>query len=141
MVPYLDLKAQYKEIKDEINHALQRVLDSAQFVLGPEAKAFEEEFAAFSGVKHGIGVNSGTSALHLALLVKMGQLGPQALAAYPTTWQEAVKAAPVQGLTGLIRGLARARRLRASQVNWQSTLDHLMMQLLEERIKWRQLSA
>ena len=68
MVPYLDLKAQYKEIKDEINHALQRVLDSAQFVLGPEAKAFEEEFAAFSGVKHGIGVNSGTSALHLALL-------------------------------------------------------------------------
>ncbi len=80
-------------------------------------------------------------ALHLALLVKTGQLGPQSLAAYPTTWQEAVKAAPVQGLTGLIRGLARARRLRASQVNWQSTLDHWMMQLLEERIKWRQLSA
>lgn len=80
-------------------------------------------------------------ALHLALLVKTGRLGPEALDAYPKTWRESVAAAPVQGLTGLMHGIAQARRLRASQVNWQSTLDHLMMRLLEERIKWRQLSA
>lgn len=68
MVPFLDLKTQYLEIKPEILRAIEQVLDRTQFVLGSEVKAFEEEFAAYCGVKHGIGVNSGTSALHLALL-------------------------------------------------------------------------
>jgi len=68
MIPFLDLKAQYASIKDDINLAVGRVLESTQFVLGPEVAAFEEEFAAFSGARHGIAVNSGTSALHLALL-------------------------------------------------------------------------
>ncbi|NLV59549.1 MAG: hypothetical protein GXY67_12390 [Clostridiales bacterium] len=80
-------------------------------------------------------------ALRLALLVKTGQLSPGALQGYPKPWQEAVDAAPIQGLTGLMHAIAQARRLRASQVNWQSTLDHLMMKLLRERMKWRQLSA
>ena len=68
MIPFLDLKAQYRSIKQEIDHAVLSVLDSAQFVLGPEVAAFEEEFAAFSGARHGVAVNTGTSALHLALL-------------------------------------------------------------------------
>lgn len=68
MIPFLDLKAQYRSIRSEIDEAVTRVLDSASFVLGPEVAAFEEEFAAYSGARHGIGVNSGTSALHLALL-------------------------------------------------------------------------
>jgi dTDP-4-amino-4,6-dideoxygalactose transaminase len=68
MIPYLDLKAQYKSIKPEIEEAVMRVLDSAHYVLGPEVEAFEQEFAAFSGAAHGVAVNSGTSALHLALL-------------------------------------------------------------------------
>jgi len=67
-VPYLDLKAQYAGIKSEINDALARVLDSCQFVLGPEVAAFEQEFAAYCGTSECIAVNSGTSALHLALL-------------------------------------------------------------------------
>jgi len=67
-VPYLDLKAQYRSIKPEIDQAIARVLESCQFVLGPEVAAFENEFAAYCGTTDCIAVNSGTSALHLALL-------------------------------------------------------------------------
>jgi dTDP-4-amino-4,6-dideoxygalactose transaminase len=68
VIPLVDLKAQYASIKPEIDAAIQRVLDSGQFTLGSEVAAFEEEFAAYSQAESGIGVNSGTSALHLALL-------------------------------------------------------------------------
>jgi dTDP-4-amino-4,6-dideoxygalactose transaminase len=67
-VPFVDLKQQYTAIKDEILAAVANVFESTQFVLGKEVAAFEEEFARFCGVKHCVGVNSGTSALHLALL-------------------------------------------------------------------------
>ena len=73
-VPYLDLKAQYQSIKPEIDAAIARVLDSCQFVLGPEVAAFEQEFAAYCGTAECIALNSGTSALHLALLA--GGVGP-----------------------------------------------------------------
>ncbi len=68
MIPFIDLKAQYASIKEEIQAAVNATLASTQFTLGKEVAAFEEEFAAYSGGKFGIGVNSGTSALHLALL-------------------------------------------------------------------------
>jgi dTDP-4-amino-4,6-dideoxygalactose transaminase len=68
MIPFLDLKAQYQSIKGEIIPVVESVLESAQFVLGPEVAAFEQEFAAFSGSRHAVAVNTGTSALHLALL-------------------------------------------------------------------------
>lgn len=68
MIPFLDLKAQYASIEGEILAAVSRTLSSTQWILGQEVAAFEEEFAAFSGARFGIGVNSGTSALHLALL-------------------------------------------------------------------------
>ena len=67
-VPFMDLKLQYAAIRDEILPAVAKVLESAQFVLGSEVAAFEEEFAAFCGAQHGVAVNTGTSALHLALL-------------------------------------------------------------------------
>jgi len=67
-VPYLDLRAQYQSIKPEIDAAIARVLDSCQFVLGAEVAAFEREFAAYCGTAECIALNSGTSALHLALL-------------------------------------------------------------------------
>ena len=63
-----DLKTQYRNLKPEIDAAIARVIESSAFILGPEVAAFEEEFAAYSGAAAGIGVNSGTSALHLALL-------------------------------------------------------------------------
>ncbi len=68
VIPFGDLKTQYHSIKEEIDQAIARVLESSQFILGDEVAAFEEEFAAYSGARFGIGVNSGTSALHLALL-------------------------------------------------------------------------
>ncbi len=74
MIPFVDLKAQYASIRDEVNAAIQGVLDSCQFTLGPEVAKFEEEFAAYSGASMGIGVNTGTSALHLALLA--ADVGP-----------------------------------------------------------------
>jgi dTDP-4-amino-4,6-dideoxygalactose transaminase len=67
-VPYLDLKAQYRSIKPEIDAAIARVLDSCQFVLGAEVDGFEQDFAAYCGTTECIALNSGTSALHLALL-------------------------------------------------------------------------
>jgi dTDP-4-amino-4,6-dideoxygalactose transaminase len=68
MIPYVDLKAQYRSIKAEIDAAVSEVLESSQFVLGKEVAAFEQEFAAYCESSHAVGVNSGTSALHLALL-------------------------------------------------------------------------
>ena len=68
MVPFLDLKAQHEQMKPEIDAAVMRVIDSAQFVLGPEVAAFEERFAGYCGVQYCAALNSGTSALHLALL-------------------------------------------------------------------------
>jgi dTDP-4-amino-4,6-dideoxygalactose transaminase len=68
MIPFVDLKAQYASIKTEVNAAIQGVLDSCQFTLGSEVAAFEQEFASYCQAQHGIGVNTGTSALHLAML-------------------------------------------------------------------------
>src|SRR5215510_8684171 len=68
MIPMADLKAQYFALKGEIDEAVGRVLTNAHFVLGPEVSAFEKEFARYQQADEAIGVNSGTSALHLALL-------------------------------------------------------------------------
>ncbi|MBG1271561.1 DegT/DnrJ/EryC1/StrS family aminotransferase [Nostoc sp. WHI] len=68
MIPFVDLKTQYLSIKDEIDTAVLKVLESTQFVLGNEVKALEEEFADYCNADYGIAVNTGTSALHLALL-------------------------------------------------------------------------
>jgi len=66
-IPLVDLKAQYLSIKKEIDEAIQKVLDSSNFILGEEVKKFEEEFADFCNAKYAIGVSSGTDALYLAL--------------------------------------------------------------------------
>ena len=67
-IPIVDLKAQYHTIKDEVDAAIQRVLQQGQFILGPDVRAFEEEIAAYCGTKFAVGVASGTDALRLALL-------------------------------------------------------------------------
>ena len=68
MIPFVDLKAQYATIKPEIDAAIQTVFNTCQFTLGAEVEEFEKEFASYSGSANGVGMNSGTSALHLALL-------------------------------------------------------------------------
>src|SRR5579863_4930931 len=78
-VPYLDLKAEYRSIKQEIDAAIAGVLESAQFILGTEVAGFEREFAAYCGAKECIALNSGTSALHLALLAAGVQPGDEVI--------------------------------------------------------------
>ncbi len=68
MIPMVNLKAQYTDIKDEIEIGLAQTLSNCTFILGKNVQAFEKEAASYLGVKHTIGVASGTDALHLALL-------------------------------------------------------------------------
>jgi dTDP-4-amino-4,6-dideoxygalactose transaminase len=68
MIPMVNLKAQYIEIKDEIETGLAQTLNNCSFILGENVQTFEKEAADYLGVKHTIGVASGTDALHLALL-------------------------------------------------------------------------
>ncbi|HET8567541.1 MAG TPA: DegT/DnrJ/EryC1/StrS family aminotransferase [Candidatus Limnocylindria bacterium] len=66
-IPLVDLRAQYATIRDEVRAAIDEVLDGMQLTIGPNVKAFDQEFAAFCGTKHAIGVGSGTDALQLAI--------------------------------------------------------------------------
>ncbi|MEJ7708842.1 MAG: DegT/DnrJ/EryC1/StrS family aminotransferase [Pyrinomonadaceae bacterium] len=68
IVPFVDLQIQYHQIKDEIDGAINRVLSRSTFILGPEVEAFESEFAAYVGARFCVGVNSGTAAIHLAVM-------------------------------------------------------------------------
>lgn len=79
MIPFVDLKAQYLSIKEEIDHAIAGVLDSCHFILGEEVESFEREFASYCQAEHALGVNSGTSALHLALLAAGIQPGDEVI--------------------------------------------------------------
>jgi dTDP-4-amino-4,6-dideoxygalactose transaminase len=69
VIPLVDLIAQQRSILDELQTAVSSVVASGTYVLGEEVEAFEREFAAYCGTRYAIGVNSGTSALHLALIV------------------------------------------------------------------------
>jgi len=91
MIPYLDLKAQYQSLKPEFDAALTSVLESGQYVLGKEVGAFEEEFASYCQSRHAIGVNTGTSALHLALLAAGIQPGDEVITV-PNTFVATVAA-------------------------------------------------
>jgi len=73
-VPYLDLAAQLRGIRKDIDAALARTLDNCSFCLGPDVTQFEKDFAQFCGAKHCLGFNSGTSALHVAM--KLLNVGP-----------------------------------------------------------------
>jgi len=66
-IPFVDLKTQYQNIREEIDPAIQDVVSSGWFVGGPRLKAFEEAFASFCQAEHAIGVSSGTAALHISL--------------------------------------------------------------------------
>ena len=97
-VPLADLRRQYASIKQEIDEAVARVLASGQFALGPEVAAFEREFAACCGVGHGVAVNSGTSALHLALLAAGAGPGDEVITV-PFTFIATVAAIRYTGAT------------------------------------------
>lgn len=73
-IPLLDLKAQYASIREDVRVALDRVIDSQHFILGPEVEAFEREIAAYTGCAFAIGVSSGSDALLISLMAaEIGQ--------------------------------------------------------------------
>ena len=67
MIPFLDLKSPYQELKAELDEAIARVVGSGWFILGPEVDAFEADYATYCGAAHCVGVANGLDALHLAL--------------------------------------------------------------------------
>ncbi len=95
-IPLVDLKAQYASIKPEIDAAMQRVVDNTSFILGKEVSEFEKNFAAFSRVQHCVGTDSGTAALHLALMLCGVQAGDEVI----TTTHTFVATAEVISLIG-----------------------------------------
>lgn len=90
-VSLLDLKAEYAELREEILAAVDRVCRASAFILGEEVEAFEGEFAAFCGARHCVGVNSGTSALHLGLFALGVQPGDEVITT-PNTFIATVEA-------------------------------------------------
>jgi dTDP-4-amino-4,6-dideoxygalactose transaminase len=98
MIPFVDLKSQYNSIKDEINTAVLSVLDSTQFILGDEVSALEQEFAAYCSAEHGVALNTGTSALHLALLAAGIGAGDEVITV-PFTFVATVSAIAYTGAT------------------------------------------
>ncbi|MCO6049116.1 DegT/DnrJ/EryC1/StrS family aminotransferase [Mesorhizobium sp. RP14(2022)] len=101
MIPFLDLKAQYQSIKPEIDAAVLGVLASAQYVLGDEVAAFERDFANYCGTAHAIAVNTGTSALHLALLAAGVGPGDEVITV-PFTFVASVSAITYTGATPVL---------------------------------------
>ncbi len=89
MVPFLDLTAGVEEIRDELDHAYRRFMDSGRYVLGEEVVAFETEYAAFCDARHCVGVGSGLDALTLALRALEIEVGDEIIVpsnTYIATW-------------------------------------------------------
>ena len=68
-IPYLDLGAQMRPLRKELDAVIARTIDNCSFCLGPDVAQFEKDFARFIGAEHCVGFNSGTSALHVAMLL------------------------------------------------------------------------
>jgi len=84
-VPFLDIQAQNRSIWAELQAALEPILYAAQFILGPAVERFERRFAEYIGVRHCVGVNNGTSALHMAILACNIRPGDEIITT-PHTW-------------------------------------------------------
>ena len=77
-------------------------------------------------------------AIHQALLVRTGLMSESTYMVFPTEWRKSVMAAPIESLTELMIAIFRARKLRDNRVNGQSSIDQLLIKILEERKKWQQ---
>ena len=99
-IPLIDLRRQYASIKDEVHEAIEQVFSRGNFAAGGEVAAFEKEFAEYCGVRHCVAVNSGTSALHLAMIAAGIRSGDEVITAsftfVATAWAVSyVQATPV----------------------------------------------
>lgn len=84
-VPFLDLQAQNSSIRAELQAAIAPIIDQGRFILGPGVEQFERQFADYVGVRHCVGVNNGTSALHMALVACDIGIGDEVITT-PHTW-------------------------------------------------------
>ncbi|MFQ5845081.1 MAG: DegT/DnrJ/EryC1/StrS family aminotransferase, partial [Planctomycetota bacterium] len=96
-VPLVDLRAQLAELRPRVDAALAGVLDRCSFVLGPDVEEFERVFADRVGVRHAVGVNSGTDALVLALEAVRRDRGPGRVVTTPFTFFATVEACLLAG--------------------------------------------
>src|SRR5437016_5634152 len=97
-VPLFDTSAPLAPLREELGAAIARVLDSERYILGPEVEAFEEEFAAYCGAEHAVGVANGTEAITIALRA-MG-VGPGDEVVVPSfTFYASAEAVPPTGAT------------------------------------------
>jgi len=101
LVPFIDLKAQHRAIRAELDEALRQTLDDTAFILGREVAIFESEFAAACDAAFAIGVNSGTSALHLALMAAAVGNGDEVITT-PFTFIATVAAIGYTGATPVL---------------------------------------
>lgn len=118
MIPFLDVRAGYDELRPDIDAAIARVLESGMYILGEEVAAFEREYAAYCGCKHAIGVANGLDALHLALRAMGVGPGDEVIVpsnTYIATWLAAsqcgaipVPVEPVEGTGNLDPALIEA---------------------------------
>jgi len=97
-IPFIDLKTQYELYKDEINKEVLGVMESTQFILGPQVTRLENRLAEFTGAKHAIGCSSGTDALILALLALDIKAGDEVI----TTPFTFIATAEVMALFGIV---------------------------------------
>ncbi len=105
-VPFLDLKQQYAAIGAEITAAVTEVFESTGYILGPKVRAFEEDFAAFCGVRHCIGVSSGTDAVH-AMLAASGVPRGSGVILPPNTFTATAEGVVLAGLVPVFVDVAR----------------------------------
>ena len=121
LIPLIDIGAQYRELKTDLDAAVARTFSTSQFILGQEVAAFEEEFAAYCQAPFGVGVNSGTSALHLALLA--AGIGPgDEVITVPFTFYATVAAIDYCGATPVYVDIdPRTFNIDASQIESKIT--------------------
>ncbi len=94
-VPFLNLAAQYESLKAELLPAVEKALASGHYVLGPNVTALEHEVAAFTTARFGVGVNSGSDALTLALRALDIGPGDEVITAWVERWQTCLRAGGV----------------------------------------------
>jgi dTDP-4-amino-4,6-dideoxygalactose transaminase len=100
-IPLVDLRAQLEPLREELLCEIGQVLDSMELLLGPNTRSFEDEFAAYCGVRHGIAVSNGTDALHLAL--RAAGIGPgDEVVTVPNTFAATVEAIELAGARAIL---------------------------------------
>ena len=119
-IPFLDLRSSYIELQDEIDAAINRVLESGWYILGEEVDTFEQEYAAYCEAKYSVGVANGLDALHLALVALGVGPGDEVIVpsnTYIATWlavsQCGATPVPVEDGTACLPSASKASAPRA----------------------------